>query len=417
MDGPLAAGVIAVILKGYPRLSETFIAQELRALEERGVGLALFSLRHPTDRETHPIHAEIHAPVAYLPEYLHHEPARVLRCWHHARRLPGYRAAVAAWWRDFRRDPTRSRLRRLGQAFVLAAELPPNVVQLHAHFLHTPASVTRYAALLRGLPWSCSAHAKDVWTTPEWEKREKLDSCIWITTCTEVNARHLRKLARPGRTVDLNYHGVDTRRFPPPNGAHRGSDGSDPECPVRILAVGRAVDKKGFDDLLAALARIAPDRHWRLAHLGGGPMLRELKNTARRLGIAGRVEWQGPQAHAAVLAAYRAADIFALPCRLGVDGDRDGLPNVLLEAQSQKLACVSTRISGIPELIQDDVTGILVEPRAIDALAEALATLIADPALRRRLGEGGFARTVGAFSLEGGADRLAARFAARRDAS
>ncbi|MET0681779.1 MAG: glycosyltransferase family 4 protein, partial [Casimicrobiaceae bacterium] len=389
----------------------------LRALEERGVGLALFSLRHPTDRESHPIHAEIRAPVAYLPEYLHHEPARVLRCWRHARRLPGYRAAVAAWWRDFRRDPTRSRLRRLGQAFVLAVELPLNVVQLHAHFLHTPASVTRYAALLRGLPWSCSAHAKDVWTTPEWEKREKLDSCIWITTCTEVNARHLRKLARPGRTVDLNYHGVDTRRFPPPNGAHRGSDGSDPECPVRILAVGRAVDKKGFDDLLAALARIAPDRHWRLAHLGGGPMLRELKNTARRLGIAGRVEWQGPQAHAAVLAAYRAADIFALPCRLGVDGDRDGLPNVLLEAQSQKLACVSTRISGIPELIQDDVTGILVEPRAIDALAEALATLIADPALRRRLGEGGFARTVGAFSLEGGADRLAARFAARRDAS
>jgi glycosyltransferase involved in cell wall biosynthesis len=207
------------------------------------------------------------------------------------------------------------------------------------------------------------------------------------------------------------------RRFPPPNGAHRGSDGSDPERPVRILAVGRAVDKKGFDDLLAALARIAPDRHWRLTHLGGGPMLRELKNTARSLGIAGRVEWQGPQAHAAVLAAYRAADIFALPCRLGADGDRDGLPNVLLEAQSQKLPCVSTRISGIPELIQDDVTGLLVEPRAIGALAEALATLIADPALRRRLGEGGFVRTVGAFSLEGGADRLAARFAARRDAS
>jgi hypothetical protein len=102
---------------------------------------------------------------------------------------------LAAWWRDFRRDPSRSRLRRLGQAFVLAAELPREVVQLHAHFLHTPASVTMYAAILRGLPWSCSAHAKDIWTTPEWEKREKLAACAWMTTCTEVNARHLRGLA------------------------------------------------------------------------------------------------------------------------------------------------------------------------------------------------------------------------------
>ena len=245
----------------------------------------------------------------------------------------------------------------MGQAFVLAVELPANVVHLHAHFLHTPASVTRYAALLRGLPWSCSAHAKDIWITPEWEKREKLDACAWVTTCTDVNAQHLRELAQPGRAVDLNYHGVDTQRFPPPTTARDAGDGTDPERPVQILAVGRAVDKKGFDDLLCALARLAPDRHWRLTHLGGGPMLPKLKHMARRLGIAGRVEWRGPQAHAAVLDAYRAADIFALPCRLGADGDRDGLPNVLLEAQSQKIPCVSTRISGIPELIRHDVTG------------------------------------------------------------
>jgi hypothetical protein len=172
MDGPLAAGVIAVVLKGYPRLSETFIAQELHALEERGLPLALYSLRHPTDLETHRIHSEIRAPVVYMPEYLYSEPVRVVRGWLRARRLPGYRDAVATWWRDLRRDFTASRIRRLGQAFVLAAEMPDNVVALHAHFLHTPASVARYAALLRALPWSCSAHAKDIWTTRMGETRK-----------------------------------------------------------------------------------------------------------------------------------------------------------------------------------------------------------------------------------------------------
>jgi len=412
MNGPRAAGVVAVILKGYPRLSETFIAQELRALEERGISLALYSLREPTDEATHPVHAEIKAPVVYLPEYLHHEPARVWRAWRAARRLPGYRAAQTAWWRDFVRDPTRNRIRRFGQALVLAVELPQEVMHLHAHFLHTPASVTRYAALLRGLAWSCSAHAKDIWTTPQWEKREKLASSAWVTTCTEVNARHLRQLAPDGTQIDLNYHGIDTTRFPPPSTAHREHDGSDPSRPVAILSVGRAVEKKGFDDLLRALALIPSERHWRLTHIGGGPLLRSLQETARDLGLAERVDWLGPKAQSAVLDAYRAADVFALPCRVGADGDRDGLPNVLLEAQSQKLACVSTRFSGVPELIENGVTGLLVDSRAPEQLAEALSSLITDQALRRRLGDAGYIRTTTQFAMDAGADRLAAHLKA-----
>jgi glycosyltransferase involved in cell wall biosynthesis len=415
-DGPPAAGVVAVILKGYPRLSESFIAQELHALEQRGLALAIYSLRHPTDGKTHPVHAEIRAPVVYLPEYLHLEPARVLGAWRRARRLPGYRAALAAWRRDLGRDRSRSRLRRFGQALVLAAELPEGVVHLHAHFLHTPASVTRYAAILRGLPWSCSAHAKDIWTTPEWDKREKLDECSWATTCTAANAVHLRALAAREGNVDLVYHGIDAVRFPAPDAPHRAADGGGPASVVSILAVGRAVDKKGFDDLLHALARIPPHRHWRLVHIGGGPLLTELTALAHTLGLADRITWRGPESHAAVLAAYRDADVFVLPCRISPDGDRDGLPNVLLEAQSQKLACVSTRVSGIPELIEDGATGILVEPRSPEQLASALALFIGDPALRRRMGEAGYARTMAAFSMHAGADRLAARLKASLEA-
>jgi glycosyltransferase involved in cell wall biosynthesis len=403
---------IGIVLKGYPRLSETFIAQELCALERRGLALRLYSLRQPTDRAVHPVHAEIKAPLTYLPEYLHNDPLRVASAWRKARKLPGYREALAAWRHDLRRDPGRNRVRRFGQALVLAADLPPDVVHLHAHFLHTPASVTRYAALMRGLPWSCSAHAKDIWTIPEWEKREKLAASAWTATCTAANAAHLRGLAEAASRVDLVYHGIDTSRFPAPVPTTGERDGRDACAPVTILTVGRAVDKKGFDDLLDALARLPADRHWRLVHIGGGPLLPALGRRAKDLGIEARVRWLGARAHAEVLEAYRAADLFVLPCRISADGDRDGLPNVLLEAQSQRVPCISTRVSGIPELIVDGVTGLLVEPRAPSALAAALARLIDDPRLRRRLGDAGYERTTTHFSLHAGADRLAQRFAA-----
>jgi glycosyltransferase involved in cell wall biosynthesis len=405
------AGAIAVVLKGYPRLSETFIAQELFALEARGFSLALFSLRRPTDRATHPVHAQIKAPVTYLPEYLHHDVGRVFRAWRKARTMPRYREAFSAWTKDLRRDRTRGRVRRFGQALVLASELPADVAHLHAHFLHTPASVTRYAAMLRGIAWSCSAHAKDIWTIPEWEKREKLATCAWTAACTAGNALHLRTLAASASRVDLVYHGIDTTRFPAPQPVRRESRGSGASSAVTILTVGRAVDKKGFDDLLQALALLSPQQHWRLVHIGAGPLLPGLERIARELGLHDRVRWLGAQPHATVLDAYRNADIFALACRISSDGDRDGLPNVLLEAQSQRVACVSTRVCGIPELIIDGVTGLLVEPRSPAALAEALSRLIGDPALRRALAEAGFERTTRQFSLQSGADLLARRFA------
>ena len=412
MTGTRDGGAIGIVLKGYPRLSETFVAQELFALEQRGFSLALFALRRPTDRATHPVHGSIRASVTYLPEYLHHAPRRVFRAWRHARKLPGYRAAVAAFAQDLRRDRTRGRARRFGQALVLAAELPAGIVHLHAHFLHTPASVTRYAAMLKGLDWSFSAHAKDIWTIPEWEKREKLATCAWATTCTAANALHLRQFAGSAQDVDLVYHGIDTARFPAPQAARQHNDGSDANAPITLLTVGRAVDKKGFDDLLRALALLPPDRHWRLVHIGDGPQLPMLERLARDLRLSERVRWLGAQAHAAVLDAYRTADIFVLACRISGDGDRDGLPNVLLEAQSQRVACVSTRVSGIPELITHGVTGLLVEPRAPAELATALRRLIGDASLRQALADAGFERTTTQFSLQRGADRLAERFAA-----
>ena len=394
--------VIGVVVKGWPRLSETFIAQELRALEQRGLRLRLYSLRHPTDRKVHALNRAVAAPVTYLPEYLWREPLRVWRGWLTARRLPGYDVAHRTWLRDLRRDPTPNRIRRFGQALVLAAERDPAVAHFYAHFLHTPASVARYAALMTGLPWSVSAHAKDIWTTPEWEKREKLDEAAWAVTCTRAGAEHLDALA-PGK-VSLVYHGLDAARFPPAP-ARPARDGTSE--PVRILSVGRAVPKKGYADLVAALALLPGDLNWRFEHIGGGPLLGALKQQAAPLGD--KVAWRGAQAEDAVRAAYREADLFVLASRISDDGDRDGLPNVLMEALSQGCPVIATAVSAIPELVADGVTGALVQPNDRAALAAAIARLARDPALRARLAAAGEARVRRDFPLERGIAHIAAR--------
>jgi glycosyltransferase involved in cell wall biosynthesis len=406
------AGRVAFVLKGYPRLSETFIAQEIAALEQLGLQILIVSLRHPTDQRTHPVHGEIRAPLLYLPEYLRDEPMRVLRAWWDVRRRPGYRSAVRAWLQDLWRDRTASRWRRFGQALVLSHEVPSDVVRLHAHFLHTPSSVVRYAAMVCGLPWSGSAHAKDIWTSPAWELREKLADCDWLVTCTRTNRDYLATLSPPGR-VELVYHGLDLRRFPIYTLARVPRDGRAPADPVRILSVGRLVEKKGTDDLLRALALLPAGVHWSLVHVGGGPLRDTLQQQARALGLADRIAWRGAMAQDQLIEEYRRADVFVLASRIAGDGDRDGLPNVLMEAQSQGLACVATNVSAIPELIDDGVTGVLVEPQLPSLLADALASVITDPARRQTLAQAGQTRMARDFGMQSNLARLAVKFGLR----
>jgi glycosyltransferase involved in cell wall biosynthesis len=410
---PPAGGRIAFVLKGYPRLSETFIAQEIHALEQQGLDIQIVSLRHPTDRARHPVHGQIRAPVLYLPEYLRDDKRRVFEAWRRARHLPGYATARRAWLADLVRDPTPNRIRRFGQALVLAAELAPDIGHLHAHFLHTPASVARYAAIISGVRWSVSAHAKDIWTIPAWEKRGKLGSAQWAVTCTEAGRAHLAELAPQPGTVALSYHGLDLDRFPQPPPRSAGVDGSDPAHPVIVLSVGRAVEKKGYDDLVAALALLPEDLAWRFVHIGGGALAKRLRRQARRLGLDQRIEWRGARPQPEVLAAYREADLFVLAAKIGRDSDRDGLPNVLMEAQSQRLVCVATTLPGIGELVEDGRTGVLVPPGNPPALAAALEALIRDPAQRIRLGLAGEARVRREFDMTGGIAVLAALFGLR----
>lgn len=401
---------LAIVVKGWPRLSETFIAQELVALERAGIDFAIWSLRHPTDRKTHPLHDQLRADVHYLPEYLHDAPGRVLGglLWSMGRR--GFGRATMQFLRDLRRDPTRNRVRRFGQACVLAHALPAGTQAIYAHFLHTPSSVARYASILRSIPWSFSAHAKDIWTSPDWELREKLNDqsagAAFGATCTAFGARHLNDLA-DGTPVDLVYHGLDLDRFPPPpRRAPRA-----PGAPFTMLSVGRLVEKKGFDRLLEALALLPAHVDWNWVHVGGGALDASMRARAEVLGLQDRVTWRGACDQPEVIAAMRAADLFVLPSRVAQDGDRDGLPNVLMEAASQLLPILSTPVSAIPEFIEDGVHGVLSDDDP-QTLAHHMVRLAGTPELGPAMAEAALERLRNAFRMQPGIDQLARRLQA-----
>lgn len=401
---------LAVLVKGWPRLSETFIAQELVALEEQGVAFEIWSLRHPTDIKRHPLHERLQARVHYLPEYLYEEPERVWAARDVARKLPGYAKAYEIWRADLRRDITPNRVRRFGQACVLAAEMSDDVLAMYSHFLHTPSSVARYAGIMRGMPWSFAAHAKDIWTSPDWEIAEKLSDqsfgAAFGATCTRFGAEHLQAMS-DGTPVDLIYHGLDLTRFPePPERVWRTSD-----APLKLMSVGRLVEKKGFDNLIAALSLLPADLDWHFTHIGGGALGDKLQAQAAEAGIGDRITWRGACDQPEVIAEMRVSDLFVLPSRVAKDGDRDGLPNVLMEAASQRLPILSTPVSAIPEFIDDGIHGRLSSDHPRD-LAAAIVDIARSPDHVAEMAEAALHRLRQDFGMMPGILRLKSRLTA-----
>jgi glycosyltransferase involved in cell wall biosynthesis len=212
--------------------------------------------------------------------------------------------------------------------------------------------------------------------------------------------------------VRLVYHGLDLSRFPAPPEDRPARDGTNPQDPVRIVSVGRAVAKKGFGDLIQALAALPQDLHWRFAHVGGGELLNILKRQAEAAGIADKVAFLGTKAQPDIVALLREADLFVLPSKEAKSGDRDGLPNVIMEAASQGLAIVATDFAGIPEFIRSGQEGDLVPPGDWEALSNALNLLARDPGRRAALGHAAFERLRRDFSTEGGIDTIEAHLRA-----
>jgi glycosyltransferase involved in cell wall biosynthesis len=396
---------ICVVVHSWPRLSMTFVAQELLGLEREGLDLWIATYGHP-DEIRHPIHDQLKAHVHRLPN---RGPGfgRLVRAWRKIRRNPGYAAARKLFWREFREGRKRRQWRAFARGMILAGELPWDVRAIYVHFISSSATVARYAAMIAGLPLAASAHARDIWTSSEADIRSKLAATRWCATCTTVGARRLRELADDPDKVHLIYHGLSFDRFPTEPPKRSTADGSDPANPARLLSVGRAVEKKGFDVMLDALAALPADLHWRWTQVGEGKIIDDLRRRAEELGLSGQIEWLGARDQQAVIELYRACDLFVLPCREASDGDRDGLPNVLMEAQSQALACLSTNFSEIPELIVDGETGILVPPGEAPPLTAALEQLMRSPDERLRLGMAGYRRVRSSFESDSGIRQIA----------
>jgi glycosyltransferase involved in cell wall biosynthesis len=396
---------LAVVVKGFPRLSETFIARELEGLEARGVFFSLHALRHPGS-DARLVDNRVRATPQYLPEYLRNAPVNVAGAVAAAAGLPGFGRAFAAFRQDLRSEFATARVRRFGQACVLARQMPASVRHVYAHFAHSPASVARYAALLRGIGFSISAHAKDIWTAPDWDLSRKLADASFVTVCNRAGHERLAALGA-GAKLKLIHHGV-ARSLLATAPPVQSRDGRDVAAPVRFIAVARAVEKKGLRRLLDALALLPRDLAFRLDHFGGGDLMDELRNKTRALALEERVTWHGPRPHREVVAALDEGDVFVLPAVIGSDGDRDGIPNAVMEAQARGLTVVASRVGGIDEVVVDGSTGRLVEAGNVVALAEALAAVARDPVLRSRLGAAALAHVGRDCDAEAGYDAIAA---------
>jgi glycosyltransferase involved in cell wall biosynthesis len=418
---------VAYVLKGYPRMSELFIASEIWRLEQRGVPLRLYVLK-PSDESTHhpvidkiatkPVYLPPTTPlsgVALLPWLIHNArpflPALRRYALAHPFRLARTTGVVGAQSVRARKGwkPRSIYVKELLQALWIADDLSGegDARWLHAHFAHGTTTVSWLVAQLLDLPFSFTGHAKDIYReslNPAGLLARKMRAAEFVVTCTDANAGHLRRIA-PEAEVHLAYHGLNVDftellSSAPPR--------AEPER-IRVVSVGRLVQKKGFDVLVEATALLRQrgvDLEVLVAGENGDEHDR-IRALVQEHGLTDIVQICGPWSQAELLAQYRRATMFVLACRIDADGDRDGIPNVLVEAMAARLPVVSTRVSGIPELVQNGVNGLLVPPEDPSALAEAMLTVALDPDLRERLAAAGATTVASRFDGDVLAEQMA----------
>jgi colanic acid/amylovoran biosynthesis glycosyltransferase len=392
----------------YPLLTTTFIDREINMLRRWGVNLRIVSIRRPSSvlsKEQNDLQQNV---IYLLPV------SWVSFLWGHTR-LAFLRMAI--YFRTLiyllsRPHPdVKSRLLTFlhFNEGVYAAHLLRDVPidQIHAHFVDRAATVALVVSRLLDVPYSLTAHASDIYVNPLL-LGEKLSGAKFAVTCTGQNKEYLSNLGENKFDHKLRciYHGLDV-------GIYERKPIPSPGKQI-ILSVGQLKERKGFSFLLRA-SRILIDQGYIFeCHIiGEGPLREKLEAEIRQLSLQDTVILCGGLPHQEVIKEYQQASIFALPAILAADGDRDGVPNVILEAMAMELPVVSTQHSGIPEVVEEGVNGLLVPPCDENALASALALLLDNPDYRERLGKGGRRTVIEKFDLERNTRQLFEEFISR----
>ncbi len=385
VDAPFRVGYV---VKRYPRYSETFIVREILAHEQAGLDIEIFSLRPSNDGHFQDLIARVRGRVnplyfpadGLVPESLSAASLTASHFWKSlgvaANTLPGLWETIG--------EIIDAEARYVYQALNLAVAVRRSGIQhLHAPFASEATTVARLAARLAGITYSFTMRAKDIFheSVNQEDLRRKMRDASGVVTISDFHLAYIRETyGELADRVIRAYNGLDIEEFP-------YSDPSD--RPPVILAVGRLVEKKGFGDLVEACGLLA-DRglSFRCRIVGAGTLGTELNRRIEELGLSDRVSLIGPRPQGEVIREMQGASVLAMPCIVGDDGDRDGLPNVIQEALALGTPVISTDVTGIPEVVRDGETGLQVPQRDPAALADALERLLVDPDLRVQLARG-----------------------------
>jgi glycosyltransferase involved in cell wall biosynthesis len=413
-------GPVIYLVRSWPRLSQTFILNEALALERRGVELLVISLVHSDDRVTQPQVADLRARVSYLDER---------RGWRLVRAHLAVLSSAPLRYARTLRFARRNRQLSTGYAtfttmgcFQYAVQVAATVIALdrvgsrpralHAHFAHDPALVGLLVRRLTGLPYSFTAHARDLIQIPVASLVARSTEATALVTCCAANADYIESAVPAERRppVRVIRHGIDLDVFRPGTGRALSPPGYTPG----LMSVGRLVEKKGFADLLQALSRLKASGHLIMCRIfGDGPDRGPLLALRDTLDLSAEVEFAGERGQDEIIKALHEADLFLLTPIVARDGDRDGIPNVLVEAMACGVPVVTTSVGGITELVEHGVNGLLTTPGDVADIEQQVARLLQNPQLRRDLGIAARCTVESRFDVDAAARELEAVFRSR----
>lgn len=408
---------VGYILRSYPRLSQTFVLNEILALEQLGVPIHIFAITHPHETVVQEQVAAIRGPVAYL-EADEQRPWWATLAEHlHTLAAAPRRYVQTLWYvlrhREFDEGYTAaSRFTCFRLAVFLvnllrhqAAQGQP-ITHLHAHFAHDPTLVAQLAHRLTGISYSFTAHARDLYQIPAQAVAERVRAARAVVTCCAVNLEYLQATTPPADHAKLRviHNGVNLSEFQPVTSIPSAA-------PPLILSASRLVEKKGYPDLIHAYQQLKTRQQpFRAVIYGEGPLQPEIEQLIHQLDLADQVAMGGACTQQQLRGLLQQADIFALTPFVTDDGDRDGVPTVLVEAMACGLPVVSTTVAGVPELVTHEQNGLLAAPRDVATVADQLAGLLQDQERRAQLGRAARTTVAEQFDLHASACELATLF-------